>query len=257
MEYEYELLSAFARAKDITASPSSLPPEERPRQRLLRSGPESLSDQDLLSIILVSGIRGKNVTLLAKELLFKLDEEKKVPTVEELCDLIGIGESKACMVAAMLEFGRRKWAMGQRIRSPGDIYALIKHHADRRQERFLCISLNGAHEVLAVRIVTIGLVNRTIIHPREVFADAILDRASAVAVAHNHPSGNLEPSDEDKDITIRLKTAADILGINFLDHLIFTETCYFSFLQEGLIRRIKGKKRGEETDWSGGAAAGG
>jgi len=239
MEYDYENVPVDIVAADVLdrpcLGPLSLPKGNRPRERLIRSGPESLPDQDLLSIILVSGIRGKNVTFLARELLSKLDEEKTIPSVQELSRLTGMGISKACTIAAMLEFGRRKWASGQRIRHPGDIYNIIRHHADRRQERFICLSLNGAHEVLATRIVTIGLVNRTIIHPREVFADPILDRASAIAVAHNHPSGNLQPSEEDTEITLRLKAAADILGINFLDHLIFSEAFYFSFRQEGLI----------------------
>jgi len=249
MEYNYENVPASITAEDtfngFRLGPLSLPKEDRPRERLIRSGPESLSDQDLLSIILVSGIRGKNVTLLSRELLLKLDRGKAIPSVKELCGLTGLGESKACTVAAMLEFGRRKWASGQRIRYPGDIYNIIRHHADRRQERFLCLSLNGAHEVLAARIVTIGLVNRTIIHPREVFADPILDRASAIVVAHNHPSGNLQPSGEDNEITSRLKAAADILGINFLDHLIFSELSYFSFRQEGLIRDTKEETQNE------------
>jgi DNA repair protein RadC len=188
-----------------------------------------------LSIILVSGIRGKNVSILAEELLFKLDNMKEMPQVKELCGMVGMGKSKACTVAALLEFGRRKWAPGRKIRKPDDIFNLIRHHADRRQERFLCLSLNGAHELLAVRTVTIGLVNRTIVHPREVFADPILDRASSIAVAHNHPSGNLQPSAEDDEITQRLKAAGDILGIGFLDHLIFSDTYYFSYRQKGLI----------------------
>jgi DNA repair protein RadC len=132
----------------------------------------------------------------------------------------------------MLEFGRRKWGpAGVRIRHPEDIYKAIRHYADRRQECFICLSLNGAHEVLAIRIVTMGLVNRTIVHPREVFSDPILDRASAVAVAHNHPSGQPEPSEEDDDITQSLKAAADILGIRLLDHIIFTDAVYFSYRQ--------------------------
>jgi DNA repair protein RadC len=216
-------------------SPSSLPAEDRPRERLIKSGPVSLSDQDLLSVILVSGIKGRNVTVMARDLLDRLDTEKDIPSVKELCGLTGMGESKACIIAAMLEFGRRKWASGQRIRTPQDIYNLIRHHADRRQERFICISLNGAHEVLAVRIVTIGLVNRTIVHPREVFADPLHDRASACIVAHNHPSGELNPSGEDNEITAKLRAAADILGIHFLDHLIFSENAWFSYRQSGLI----------------------
>lgn len=225
----------------ISVSPLSIPEEERPRERLIRSGPESLSDQELLSIILVSGIRYKNVNILAYELLSMLDKENKIPSVEKLDELNGLGISKACAVSAMLEFGRRKWAMGQKIRHPRDIYELIRHHADRRREKFLCLSLNGAHEVLAVRTVTIGLVNRTIIHPREVFADAIHDRATAIVVAHNHPSGNVRPSEEDNEITLRLKTAADILGLSFLDHLIFSHQCYFSYRQEGFIQDSNGK----------------
>ena len=252
MEYDHEkprlAIGVRDAPRDSFSGPLSLAREERPRERLFRSGPESLSDQDLLSIVLVSGIRGKNVTLLARELLSKLDSEKNIPPVKELCRLAGMGESKACAVAAMLEFGRRKWAAGQRIRHPGDIYSLIRHQADRRQERFLCLSLNGAHEVQAVRIVTIGLVNRTIIHPREVFADPILDRASAIVVAHNHPSGNLQPSEEDYEITRRLKKAADILGLNFLDHLIFSETSFFSFNKEGLIKKAMGEKGMEGID---------
>ena len=236
MEYTYETPLAVRAVKESPCpGPLSLPKEDRPRERLIRYGPESLSDEALLSIILVSGVQGKNVTLVARELLERLDREKTIPPVTELRRMAGMGVSKACTVAAMLEFGRRKWAGGQRIRHPADIYNLIRHHADRRQERFLCLSLNGAHEVLASRIVTIGLVNRTIVHPREVFADPILDRASAVAVAHNHPSGNLRPSEEDHEITRRLKAAADILGVTFLDHLIFSEHFYFSFRQEGFL----------------------
>jgi DNA repair protein RadC len=139
----------------------------------------------------------------------------------------------------MLEFGRRKWAGGVRIKHPQDIFNLIRHYADRRQERFLCMSLNGAHEVIATRVVTIGLVNRTIVHPREVFADPLMDRASAVIVAHNHPSGQLSPSPEDDEITLRLKATAEILGFNFLDHVIFSDTAYFSYRQSNRILQDK------------------
>jgi len=236
MEYTHETPPHVRMTReDLCLGPRSLPKADRPRERLIRSGPESLSDEALLSIILVSGVQGKNVTLVARELLERLDREKAIPPVMELRRLAGLGVSKACTVAAMLEFGRRKWAGGQRIRHPADIFNTIRHHADRRQERFLCLSLNGAHEVLASRIVTIGLVNRTIVHPREVFADPILDRASAIVAAHNHPSGNLRPSEEDHEITRRLKAAADILGITFLDHLIFSEHFFFSFRQEGFL----------------------
>ncbi|MDR2103752.1 MAG: DNA repair protein RadC [Treponema sp.] len=212
-------------------------PLQQPREKLISAGPSALSDHELLSILLNVGIKGKPVSILARELLEKLDQEKGIPSIKTLSRLAGIGKSKACAIIAMLEFGRRKWgAAGTRIRHPLDIFSLIRHHADRRQELFICLSLNGAHEVLAVRIVTVGLVNRTIIHPREVYSDPIQDRASAVAVAHNHPSGQLEPSKEDDEVTLRLKAAADILGLHFLDHLIFSEVHYFSYRQS---KRLK------------------
>jgi DNA repair protein RadC len=217
------------------SSPRLLPPEDRPRERLVKAGPGSLSDQELLMILLNTGVRGRNVAEVARDLLEYLDAEREIPGTRELCGLTGLGVSKACTVAAMLEFGRRIWASGQRIRHPRDIFNLIRHYADRRQERFLCLSLNGAHETLAIRIVTIGLVNRTIVHPREVYADPLLDRASAVVVAHNHPSGVLEPSGEDHEITRRLWKASEILGITFLDHLIFSESAWFSYNQAGLL----------------------
>jgi DNA repair protein RadC len=216
--------------------PHALSPADRPRERLFHNGPEALSDHELLAILLNTGIKGKNVTVLAKEILELLDHDKGIPSVRELARIEGMGESKASAVVAMLEFGRRRWgAVGIKIRRPPDIYALIRHHANRKQEHFLCLSLNGAHEVLAIRIVTIGLVNRTIVHPREVFADALGDRAAAVIVAHNHPSGNLTPSSEDDEITSRLKAAADILGLNFLDHLIFTTVVWFSYRESGRL----------------------
>jgi DNA repair protein RadC len=224
----------------LLAGPRGLPPDQRPRERLHDLGPAALSDQELLSILLNSGIRGKNVSVLAEELLERLEQENTIPPVKELARLTGLGESKASAIVAMLEFGRRRWGTaGSRIRAPSDVYNIIRHYADRRQERFICLSLNGAHEVLAVRIVTIGLVNRTIVHPREVFADPILDRASAVCVAHNHPSGQVAPSGEDNEITYRLKAAADVLGIHFLDHIIFSPDTFYSYRQAELAAREK------------------
>jgi DNA repair protein RadC len=199
-------------------------------------GPASLSDMELLAILLNTGIRGKNVRELAEDLLGLLDRNKDIPTVKEISRLSGIGTSKACAVCAMLEFGRRRYgAFSVNVKRPVDIYNLIRHYADRKQERFISLSLNGAHEVLATRIVTIGLVNKTIVHPREVFADIIQDRAAAFCVAHNHPSGQVTSSPEDEEITSRLQSAAAILGLHFLDHLIFSETSYWSFRENGRL----------------------
>jgi len=219
-------------------SPLELSPMQRPRERLTDKGPQSLSDADLLAILLNTGIKGKNVTELAGDLLNLLDRNRDIPSVEDLSRLSGMGNSKACAVAAMLEFGRRRWGVsGCVIKHPSDIFSLVRHNADRKQERFISVSMNGAHEVLSVRVVTVGLVNRTIVHPREVFADLIQDRASAFAVAHNHPSGRLVPSPEDNEITERLRKAANILGLHFMDHLIFSPTDFYSYRNNGRMDR--------------------
>jgi len=214
--------------------PLQMPLELRPRERLAERGPQALSDADLLAVLLNTGTKGKNVAELARELLRLLDGSREIPSVAELSRISGMGSSKACAVAAMLEFGRRRWgALGRIVRQPDDVFSLVRHNADRKQETFVSVSLNGAHEALSARVVTVGLVNRTIIHPREVFADLLQDRASAFAVAHNHPSGRLAPSPEDDEITRRLEKAAGILGLHFLDHLIFSQTDFYSYRQSG------------------------
>jgi DNA repair protein RadC len=106
---------------------------------------------------------------------------------------------------------------------------LLKHYAYSKQEQFICLSLNGASELLALRVVSIGLVNRTIVHPREVFSDPIVDRASAIIIAHNHPSGRLDPSPEDDELTSTLQSAGSVLGIRILDHIIFDKDSWFSY----------------------------
>ena len=223
----------------------NLPLSQRPRERLIKWGPKALSDQELLAIVLKFGIKGKNVNILAAELLEKMEETRTIPTVKELCNLSGLGISKACSVIAMLELGRRHWDItGHKIKAPQDIFLLVRHYASRKQEQFLSVSLNGAHEVIAVRVVTVGLVNRTIVHPREVFADPLSDRCSAICVCHNHPSGDMVPSREDDDVTNNLEAAAAVLGIRFLDHIIFSETSYYSYRKEN---RLKGA---DKMNWN-------
>lgn len=207
---------------------------ERPREKLIQKGPQALSDAELLAIVLGSGSRQCDVMAMAGRMLPVIDRNGDNTSVEDLMTIQGVGEAKATLVLAALEFARRRIRPhGTKIAQPPDVFPLIRHLADRRQEHFIAISLNGAHEVIAVRTVSVGLVNRALVHPREVFADPITDRASAVIVAHNHPSGNLTPSQDDLAITRQLKAAGETLGIQLLDHIIFNQDNHYSLMESG------------------------
>ena len=213
---------------------SSIPKEERPRERLQAKGAQALADHELMAILLGSGTKGHDVLSVAKRVVEVVDISKGSPSLDELGQIPGVGFAKATLIASALEFSRRRIKPeGMRVSFPPDILPLIQHYADRKQEHFLCVSLNGAQEVITTRVVSVGLADRAHVHPREVFADPITDRASAVIVAHNHPSGTLEPSKEDCKITMQLKAAGEMLGIRLLDHIIFNQKGYYSFLEQG------------------------
>ncbi len=206
------------------------------RERLERSGTPSVADFELVAAILGTGSRGKDVRSLAAEVLSGSDFSAGVPCIDDLARIPGLGRARACRIAAALELGKRFFGVRERhISGPHDAWQLITHFDDRKQERFLCCTLNGAHDVIAVRVVTLGLVNRTIVHPREIFSEAVADRACAIFVAHNHPSGRLEPSVEDREITDRIKAAGDILGIPLLDHLVFSHEAFSSMVESGML----------------------
>jgi DNA repair protein RadC len=215
---------------------ADLPKSERPREKLRDKGAAALSDLELLAIILGSGTKGHEVITVADQLLKVLDRTDSQPGPEELEQIEGMGPAKATLILAALEFTRRRIRPeGLKISFPTDILPLIRHFADRKQEHFLCVSLNGANEVIQTRVVSVGLVNKTQVHPREVFADPITDRASAVIVAHNHPAGGTSPSQGDREVTQQLKSAGETLGIRLLDHIIFDRKDYYSFLEKGEI----------------------
>lgn len=213
-----------------------LPESDRPREKLLRKGAAALSNQELLAVLIGKGTPGMDVMTLASKLTRLIDDRGLEVTAEELCQLAGIGQAKATLILAAIEFSRRRIKPeGAKIATPADLLPHLHHYADRRQEHFLCASINGANEILNIRVISIGLIDRSPVHPREVFADALSDRASAVIIAHNHPSGGLEPSPCDIDITAQLKAAGEIVGITLLDHIIFNRTGYFSFLEGGKL----------------------
>jgi DNA repair protein RadC len=213
-----------------------MPVKNRPRERLIVHGPAFLSDRELMAILIGSGIKGKGVGALADEVLCLIDANGSMPTIETLRGISGLGLARASVITAAFEFSRRILCPGHhKISFPRDVLPLVRHYADRKQEHFLCISLNGAHEVIAIRVVSVGLVNRTVVHPREVFADPLGDRAAAVVCAHNHPSGNIMPSPEDREVTGLLKNASKILCIELLDHVIFSQRGYYSFQENGML----------------------
>ncbi len=215
---------------------SDIPKSDRPREKLQQKGAESLSDLELLAVLLGSGTKKHDVMTLANNILKVIDQSGGTADVNALQQIEGVGSAKAALITAALEFARRRIRPeGTKISSPAEVLPLISHFADRKQEHFICLSLNGANEVITSRVVSVGLVNKTQVHPREVFADPITDRASSIIVAHNHPAGTLTPSKEDIEITSQLKSAGETLGIRLLDHIIFNHKGYFSFQENGDI----------------------
>lgn len=213
-----------------------IPEADRPREKLLRKGAQALSDQELLAILLGKGTPGLDVMALAAKLARLIDEKGLDVKAEDLLRFAGIGNAKATLILAAIEFARRRIKPeGAKIVTPADLLSHVHHYADRKQEHFLCASINGANEILNIRVVSIGLIDRSPVHPREVFADALSDRAAAVIVAHNHPSGGVEPSQGDIQITAQLKASGEVVGIELLDHIIFNRTGYFSFLENGIL----------------------
>lgn len=213
-----------------------LPQFSRPREKLKERGASALSDTELIAVILGSGSKGQDVLSLSSKVAKLMAENKGNLSLEELSDIEGIGLAKASQILAGFELSRRYIVKEtNRISGANDILSLIKDIAGKPQEHFICISLNGANEVIEKRIVTVGLLDKSQVHPREVFADVITDRAATVIFAHNHPSGESKPSNSDLKIHEQLTEAGKILGIKILDHIIISKKGYYSFQENGLI----------------------
>jgi len=211
-----------------------LPELDRPREKLIAKGPAALSDVELLAVLLGSGVKGVGVLDLSAKILRTLEGRLDRIDVLTLQSIAGVGQAKACQLAAAFELARRHLLKEKTvIREAKDVLPYVQGVRSKKQEHFVCVSLNGANEVIECRVVTVGLLNTNQVHPREVFADPITDRAAAVVVAHNHPSGVLKASPEDIALTKRLVKAGELLGIHVLDHLIVTQKGYLSLKHEG------------------------
>ncbi len=213
-----------------------IPEFQRPREKIKEKGIQTLSDKELVAVLLGSGGKERDVMTLAAQVARLIHRNKGQLDLEMITAVKGIGPAKASQILAGFELARRHLFNSiVRITGPETAVPLVSYIADKKQEYFVCISLNGAHEVIETRTVTIGLVNESQIHPREVFADVISDRAASVIFAHNHPSGTLTPSPSDLTTHNRLTEAGKILGINVLDHIIVSQKGYASFQELGLL----------------------
>ena len=215
-------------------------PPDRPRERLDALGSSALSDAELIALLLRTGNRGNGALAVAMDLLSRHGGLQGLSRVSghELGRSQGIGPAKSASLRAALEIGRRlagrRLRAGAVIRSPSDVY----HHfhprlRDARQEHFLVILLDARHRVLRSEMISQGTLTASLVHPREVFRPALRDAAAALVLVHNHPSGDPTPSAEDREVTARLASAGEILGVRVLDHIVVAERGFCSLREQG------------------------
>ena len=206
------------------------------REKALEHGFSFLFDEELVMLILGTGSKGLPLEYLAGSIVEVLNDCDFEDAVEKLLSVRGVGQGKALAVAAALELGRRRSShLRAPIKTPCDIVPFLKNYAVCDKEHFLLVTLNGGHEIIQIHVITVGTLNRTLIHPREVVSVAMRDNAAAIIVNHNHPSGNCEPSEEDIEVTETLRKVSVIMGIELLDHVIVSRESYFSFLENKML----------------------
>ena len=220
-----------------------LPPEDRPREKLIKNGAAALTDSELLAILIGSGTPEKSALDIARDLTADngvLNNIAIVHDVKELAKTKGLGRAKASIIIAALELGRRiasaEPLLRDSITSPEDGVALMMPRLRYEvKEHFLVVLLNSKNKVLEIKQISEGSLNSSVVHPREVFAPAVLHHAAAILTAHNHPSGDPTPSKEDKDLTNTLVQAGKYMGIPVLDHIIIGDARYFSFKEHSYL----------------------
>jgi len=203
--------------------------QDRPREKLQAKGAQALSDFELLQALIGSGNKYANVSKIAKNTLKLFQEHGANITYEQLQQVSGMGPARITEILAALEISKRYLIISDQpiIDSPEKAVKQLSDIRDKKQEYFVVMTLDGANRLIAKRIITIGTLNSSLVHPREVFADAITDRAASIIVAHNHPSGSLEISISDIEVTERIKNVGKLLGINLADHFIVTKNSFF------------------------------
>ena len=205
---------------------SALRLTDRPREKMLAKGEANLTNRELLEVVIGSGIAGADVTKIADDILAVMETSNGKPTLDELMEIRGVSLATASKLIASLELTGRFNHSGRLVLDEDHVLELLADIRTKPQEHFVVLTLDGANRLIEKRIVTIGTLNASLVHPREVFADAITDRAAAIIVGHNHPGGTLEPSGPDIVVTKRLRAAGELLGIRMLDHIIVTATSH-------------------------------
>jgi DNA repair protein RadC len=219
-----------------------IPEAERPVERLIRNGSESLSNAELLGIILRTGTREENVVNLCSRILSEYSiKQLSLANISKLMELHGIGKVKAAQITAVFELSRRLETFVEepkkKISSPKDVYTLMyPKMREQKKEKFIMLYLDTKNQLLKEEVVSIGSLNSSIVHPREVFKTALMESSASVIMIHNHPSGDPSPSKEDVMVTEKMVEGGKLLGIDVLDHVIIGDGRYISLKDEGFVK---------------------
>lgn len=212
------------------------------REKAEEFGVNQMNSQELIMLILGSGVKDNPIEKLSKKVLYEIEKNQNDSLYERLSKIKGMGKGKISIICASIELGKRIFNTKKRIiKTPEDLIPLVQHYALEYVEHFICISLNGAHEVINIHEISKGNNNTAIVQPRDVFSALVIDRACAVIFVHNHPSGNVTPSQPDINMTERLIEAGKLIGVQVLDHIIISENKYFSFANEDIFSKIQNK----------------
>jgi DNA repair protein RadC len=207
---------------------------DRPREKLIKKGASALKKEELIAILLRAGTKGQNALQMAKSIVKNYDEKKLLnATYQELKNIYGVGPAKAVQILVAFEVGKRLYKEKEKsdvyINSPEDVVEEVKEIRESKKEHFVALYLNARKKLIHKEVISIGTLDASLVHPREVFEPAVRELASQVIIVHNHPSGDEKPSEEDIKITKRIKEAGSLLGIDLADHIIITKKDYFSF----------------------------
>ena len=214
-----------------------LPEGDRPREKMIKYGPDKLTDDELLALVLGSGTKGVNVKTLAGRILRKNKEKLNSLTFEDLKNEKGLGKAKATQVIAVLELGKRLFAgkKNDLILSPQKVWERCEDFRSSKKEHFAIFFLDARSQEIKREVISVGTLTASLVHPREVFESAIKANAVSIILVHNHPSGDVNPSEDDIELTERLKKAGKIMGIKVSDHVIISQNVYLSFKEEKIL----------------------